>query len=349
LGFDASGDLITIAGTAGAVTVSSFMETLLDDNDIETALGTLGLSKGADAASAGTLALGDGRYFNVTGAIPILAIGTKFIGAISILHFTGSLVFTHDATDLINIGGADITTEAGDHAVMFEYDTGKSVMIGYTRASSLPILPADDTTFTGDNTFSGNNIFSEPIIAPGGIQTDGTHILITKVIPIGSWDMNTDLSHNITHGVTDFKKIRSITGVIRSDDNVNGAPVGIGNVNGVLQSSFGGFPSSTEIQMLRIAGGVYDAVAYGLEEYTLDNAAAVDKGSGLVGIPITAHTFLDEDVTTIVSTTNYNGTHSIVSQTANEIVITASYVAETFAGTETASWSRGWITVVYDV
>ena len=83
-------------------------------------------------------------------------------------------------------------------------------------------------------------------------------------------------------------------------------------------------------------------------EYNLDNAGAVDKGSGLVGIPITAHTFIDNDITTIAGTTNYNGTYTIVSQTANEIVITATYVVETFTGAETASWSRGWITITYE-
>ena len=39
--------------------------------------------------------------------------------------------------------------------------------------------------------------------------------------------------------------------------------------------------------------------------------------------------------------------YMIVSQRTNEIVIEATYVAETFAGTETASWSRGWLTIPY--
>ena len=75
------------------------------------------------------------------------------------------------------------------------------------------------------------------------------------------------------------------------------------------------------------------------------NAAAVDKGSGLVGIPITGHSFSAGDTTTIAGTTNYDATYTIISETTNEIVITATYIAETFAGTETASWSRGWITI----
>lgn len=68
---------------------------------------------------------------------------------------------------------------------------------------------------------------------------------------------------------------------------------------------------------------------------TPDNAAAVDKGGGLVGIPSTAHGLSANENITISGTTNYNGNEDIVSVTPNEFVITASYVAETFAGTET--------------
>jgi len=73
---------------------------------------------------------------------------------------------------------------------------------------------------------------------------------------------------------------------------------------------------------------------------TLDAAAAVDKGGGEVGLPITGHAFLAEQVVVIAGTTNYNGAYAINSKTANEIVITATYVAEVFAGTETVVFGR---------
>lgn len=68
---------------------------------------------------------------------------------------------------------------------------------------------------------------------------------------------------------------------------------------------------------------------------TIDNAAAVDKGSGLVGIPVTGHAFEATREVTIADTTNYNGAFTIVSESTNEVVITASYISETFGGTET--------------
>ncbi len=65
---------------------------------------------------------------------------------------------------------------------------------------------------------------------------------------------------------------------------------------------------------------------------TIDNAAAVDKGGGNVGIPVTGHGFGNTDIVTIAGTTNYNGDFPIVSQTTNEVVIEATFVSETFAG-----------------
>lgn len=68
---------------------------------------------------------------------------------------------------------------------------------------------------------------------------------------------------------------------------------------------------------------------------TIDNAAAVDKGDGTVGIPVTGHAFVAGREVTIAGTTNYNGAYTIVSQTTNEVVITETFASETFAGTET--------------
>ena len=65
--------------------------------------------------------------------------------------------------------------------------------------------------------------------------------------------------------------------------------------------------------------------------------AAVDKGSGRVGIPDTAHGFPTGQEILIAGTTNYNGVQTVHStSTANEIVITATFVAETFATTDSA-------------
>lgn len=72
----------------------------------------------------------------------------------------------------------------------------------------------------------------------------------------------------------------------------------------------------------------------------LDNAAAVDKGGGKVGIPCTGHNFPIGSSITIAGSTNYNDTYEVdADTTTDEIVITETYAAENFAGTETATSS----------
>lgn len=342
LGFDANGDLITIAGVVGDVAVSSFMRTLLDDNDIETAHGTLGLSKGTDVASAGTLNLGTGSYFDITGTTAITFIATKGDNAPVIIQFDGILTFTHDATALILPGGANITTAAGDHAIMKEYDAGKWRCVGYFRASSLPAL------LTVNNTFSGDNIFNNAVIAPGGVQTDNV-IIKTKMLHIGPWNMDTIPAIPVAHGLT-LSNIRSVKAMVRKDDgSAFFESIGFSNVEGSPVELYISTIDATNVTVRKRVGGFFDGdVNYNAISNTIDNAAAVDKGDGLVGIPITANTFAAKDVTIISGTTNYDATYKIVSQTVNEIVITATYIAETFAGTELASWSRGWIMVEYE-
>lgn len=75
---------------------------------------------------------------------------------------------------------------------------------------------------------------------------------------------------------------------------------------------------------------------------TLDNGPADSKSEGKVGIPITGHPFEAGDNVYISGSTNYSGTWIIDSVTENEIVIVATYVSETFAGTETIASTSNW-------
>lgn len=70
---------------------------------------------------------------------------------------------------------------------------------------------------------------------------------------------------------------------------------------------------------------------------TIDNAAATDAGGGIVTIPATGHKLQVGYSVKIDGTTNYDGVYVVEAITANDFNITATYVAETFAGTETAT------------
>ncbi len=73
------------------------------------------------------------------------------------------------------------------------------------------------------------------------------------------------------------------------------------------------------------------------DQQVVDNAAAVDKTGGKVGIPVTANSLSTAggEWVTFAGTTNYNGSFlTDEDTTVNEVVIEATYVAETFAGDE---------------
>lgn len=179
--YDADGDPIASAGTTGTVPVSSVMEPVIAAAtlaDARTELGATAVGEalftaasaaaaraaidaaaltvanvftktqswkyGADVASAGALTLGDGNIFNITGTTTITSIGTKGAGTVVILRFAGALTFTHHATDLyLNDAGLNITTKAGDHAVLVEYATGDWRLVSYHAVDGRPILAYD--------------------------------------------------------------------------------------------------------------------------------------------------------------------------------------------------------------
>lgn len=68
-----------------------------------------------------------------------------------------------------------------------------------------------------------------------------------------------------------------------------------------------------------------------------DAEDAVDKSTSpaTVGIPITGHAFVAGQYVTIAGTANYNAEHVVDSVSTNEIVIVATFAAETFSSSDT--------------
>jgi parallel beta-helix repeat protein len=118
-------------------------------------------SKGADVASASALpVLTDGNYFDVTGTNAITSINTLGVGTVITLHFDAILILTHNATDLILPGGANIATAAGDEAIFREYATGDWRCICYTKADGTAVVAANSLPEATTPTNSKGNAFS---------------------------------------------------------------------------------------------------------------------------------------------------------------------------------------------
>lgn len=110
--------------------------------------------QGADVASAGTISLGEGGYFNITGTTTITDIdfATDKAGRKAWVKFAGALTLTHNATTLILPNGANIITAAGDTAEFVSEGSDAVRCVSYQRAA----LPAFRVKLSAPQTVTAN-------------------------------------------------------------------------------------------------------------------------------------------------------------------------------------------------
>lgn len=185
--------------------------------DLDTNGHQVQFSKGADVASATALPIvSDGNYFDVTGTTTITSIATTGrVGTVIKLHFDGILTLTHNATDLILPGGANITTAAGDEAEFVEYAAGDWRCTSYTKASGEAVVSADGGVWNLLETQTASA--SATIDFTTGI--DGTYttyaILVESLVPATDSTAlhirtSTDGGVNYDAGGTDYRQHISI-------------------------------------------------------------------------------------------------------------------------------------------
>lgn len=101
-------------------------------------------AKGADIASATTTECyaADGNFMHITGTTTITSLGTAAqAGDCRTLVFDGALTLTHDATSLILPTGANITTAAGDVAIIRAESTANTRVVNYYRKDGSALIP----------------------------------------------------------------------------------------------------------------------------------------------------------------------------------------------------------------
>jgi hypothetical protein len=109
--------------------------------------GALNWAAAATVASAATADIGAAasNVVNISGTATITGLGTIAAGAMRWVKFAGALTLTHNATSLINLGGANIVTAAGDVALFVSEGSGNWRMLDYRRAAEVPNVKSDVT------------------------------------------------------------------------------------------------------------------------------------------------------------------------------------------------------------
>jgi hypothetical protein len=128
--------------------------------------------QGSNIASAETISIGEGGYFNVTGTTTITDIdfATDKAGRFAWLKFAGILILTNGA-NLILPTGADITTAAGDTALVISEGSDVVRLISYQRVDGTPLV--------GGGGGGGGNITADVYIA--NVTQTGTAAPIATV------------------------------------------------------------------------------------------------------------------------------------------------------------------------
>lgn len=173
---------ITVAGaTGGSVTIpTGFMqEVFCDGTNVEpcgplmNVTGQINFVKGGDIASASPTVIGtDGDMFDVTGTTGFSAF-TVAAGRLFMCQFDGALIMTHGAGTLDLLGGANITTAAGDTGLF--YATAANVVrmlswnpvAGFSDAQLAESYSKVARTITADTSTALNSA----LIHEGGVVT----------------------------------------------------------------------------------------------------------------------------------------------------------------------------------
>lgn len=99
------------------------------------------------------------------------------------------------------------------------------------------------------------------------VQTVPGSQLKTKVVEIGDWDMDTDTSINVAHGIADYTKIRAIDVIVRKDTP------GVAGYNKLESIDSGGLNggifgiNTTNLTLYRSVGGTFDDPTYSTTSY----------------------------------------------------------------------------------
>lgn len=113
--------------------------TLADTNDIMRHImadvRTLAASDTIASATTTDIGTKDNTFLTVSGTTTITGLGTVSAGIWKVLIFDDALTFTHNATSLILPTGANITTAAGDVAVMLSLGSGNWRCLVFQRKS----------------------------------------------------------------------------------------------------------------------------------------------------------------------------------------------------------------------
>jgi hypothetical protein len=226
---NASEDGRLLFQTAVAGTLATRL-TLRDRLLLAVALETAKGAAVASAAATDIWSAGDGTLLHVTGTTTITSLGTApQAGAVRLLLFDAALTLTHGASLVLNAGGANITTAAGDMAVVVADTTTRHYCYLF-RASGATVAPAllhfqyqvaSNTAIPSYSAAAWRTVLVNTKLVDSGnygsvasnqmTLSPGTYVLIgAQLTGPAISATNRTRWRNVTDGITAFESVHSV-------------------------------------------------------------------------------------------------------------------------------------------
>lgn len=157
---DRKAPVVHDGSTAGGFPVAKLAEALLKAGD--TLTGALNWAAAVTVASAGTTADIGAAASNLvilSGTVTITAFPSAAAGVAKWVKHTGAHLLTHNATNLILLGGANITTAAGAISFFVSEGSGNWRQYCYQRADGKAII-APTSSDISDSTSTGRSLLT---------------------------------------------------------------------------------------------------------------------------------------------------------------------------------------------
>jgi len=134
---------------------------------VTTDTGALDWAAAIDVASASTCAIGAAasNYVNITGTTTITAFDTVSGPKVRYVKFAAALTLTHNATTLVLPGGVNITTAAGDRALLVTEGSGNWVCWDFMPKNGHPLTTGLATIASATTTDLGSSPYQSVTVS----------------------------------------------------------------------------------------------------------------------------------------------------------------------------------------
>ena len=114
------------------------------------------------------------------------------------------------------------------------------------------------TEHGADGTHDDNIVNAKSIVDQGS----GGDNILTRIVEIGDWNMDTGTQVTVAHGIgASYKNIRSISVIIRDDDDSDYYKLERVALDGVIQGGVS-LIQTVNISLDRLTGGIFDAALF---------------------------------------------------------------------------------------